>query len=53
MRNPLYAMFERKKNWITLGLLSWMDFFAAGIGAATLSGESLQEAGQSLLVAAR
>jgi len=46
MRDPLYAMLERRKNWITLGLLSWTVFFAGGIGAAALSGESVPDAVQ-------
>jgi stearoyl-CoA desaturase (delta-9 desaturase) len=39
-------MLERRKNWITLGLLSWTVFFAGGIGAAALSGGSVPDAVQ-------
>ena len=39
-------MLERRKNWIAVGLLSWAVFFAVGIGAAALSGESVPDAVQ-------
>ena len=53
LRDPLYAMLERRNNWIWLTLLSWAAFFAAGFLAAALSGNSAADAAQfgaSLLV---
>jgi stearoyl-CoA desaturase (delta-9 desaturase) len=53
MRDPLYAILDRKKNWIKLTLLSWVALFAAGFGAMALSGASTGEPvqfGASLLV---
>ena len=53
MRDPLYAVLDRNKNWIKLTLLAWMAFFAAGFAASALSGASTQDAvqfGSSLFV---
>ena len=53
MRDPLYAMLERRKNWIKLTFLSWLAFFATGFAAASLWGASLGNAvqfGASLFV---
>ena len=53
MRDPLYAVLDRNKNWIHLTLLSWIAFFVAGFAASLLSGASALDAaqfGSSLLV---
>ena len=53
MRDPLYAMLERNKNWMKLTFLSWLAFFLAGFVAAAASGASLDESvqlGASLFV---
>jgi stearoyl-CoA desaturase (delta-9 desaturase) len=53
MRDPLYALLERRKNWINLTLASWLAFFAAGFAAAAWSGASMPDAAQfgtSLLI---
>ena len=53
MRDPLYAMLERRKNWIKLTFLSWLAFFTAGFAVASLWGASLGNAvqfGASLFV---
>jgi stearoyl-CoA desaturase (delta-9 desaturase) len=47
LRDPLYALLERRKNWIKLTLLSWLAFFIAGLGAAAMSGASVADAAQS------
>jgi fatty-acid desaturase len=39
-RDPVYAMLERRKNWIKLCFLLWLVVFAAGFGAAAISGET-------------
>jgi fatty-acid desaturase len=46
LRDPLYAMLERRKNWIKLTFLSWLGFFAAGFAAAAATGASGAEATQ-------
>ena len=46
MRDPLYALLERRKNWIKLTFLSWLMFFAAGFGAAAASGAGVADAAQ-------
>ncbi len=46
MRDPLYALLERRKNWIKLAFLLWLAFFAVGFGAAMLTGSSTAEAAQ-------
>jgi fatty-acid desaturase len=53
MRDPLYALLERRKNWIKLTLLSWALFFDVGFIAALIAGESFAAAfqfGASLFV---
>jgi fatty-acid desaturase len=53
MRDPFYAWLERRNNWIKIGLLSWIAYFVAGFGTASLSGSSLAASvqfGLSLLV---
>ena len=32
MRDPLYAMLERRKNWIKISFLLWLAYSAAGYG---------------------
>mgnify|MGYP001428858561 CR=1 FL=1 len=49
MRDPLYAMLERRKNWISLAFSVWLILFAAGFGVAALAG---QTAGQALQLGA-
>jgi fatty-acid desaturase len=46
MRDPLYAMLERRKNWIKLSFLLWLVVFAAGFGAAVISGDTAALAAQ-------
>jgi stearoyl-CoA desaturase (delta-9 desaturase) len=46
MRDPLCALLERRKNWIRLVFLSWLTFFAAGVGAAAASGAGVADAAQ-------
>ena len=53
MRDPLYAMLERRKNWIKLSFLLWLVFFIAGFGWVMLAGGTAHNAvqfGASLLV---
>jgi stearoyl-CoA desaturase (delta-9 desaturase) len=53
MRDPLYAMRERRRNWMNLSFLVWLVFFLAGYAAAVASGESAHQAlqfGASLMV---
>jgi stearoyl-CoA desaturase (delta-9 desaturase) len=53
MRDPLYAMLERRKNWMSLSFLLWLVFFLTGYTSAVASGESGGEAlqfGASLVV---
>ena len=53
LHDPLYAMLERRKNWIKLTLLSWLAFFVAGFGASAASGQSATDAlqyGASLFI---
>jgi fatty-acid desaturase len=44
MRDPLYAMLERGRNWIKLSFLLWLALFAAGYCASAASGESARGA---------
>ena len=46
MRDPLYAMLERRKNWMKLNLILWAAYFVAGFGAAVLSGATAGAASQ-------
>jgi fatty-acid desaturase len=46
MRDPLYAMLERRKNWIKLSFLLWLVVFTAGFGAAVISGDTAALAAQ-------
>jgi fatty-acid desaturase len=53
IRDPLYALLERRKNWINLSFLIWLVFFLAGYAGALASGETIREAlqfGTSLVV---
>jgi fatty-acid desaturase len=53
LRDPLYAMLERQKGWIWFNVILWTAYYAAGFGAALLSGSSVAAASQfgaSLLV---
>jgi hypothetical protein len=38
MRDPVYRFLERNCNWVVLALVSWLAFFAAGLGAALATG---------------
>jgi stearoyl-CoA desaturase (delta-9 desaturase) len=46
MRDPLYTMLEHGKNWIKLSFLLWLVVFAAGFGAAMISGDTAALAAQ-------
>ena len=46
MRDPLYAMLERRKNWIKISFVLWLVAFAAGFGAAVISGDTAALAAQ-------
>jgi fatty acid desaturase len=53
MRDPLYAMLERRKNWIKISFLLWLVYFAAGYAWVMASGGSAGEAlqfGSSLVI---
>ena len=53
MRDPLYAMLERRKNWIKLSFALWLAFFVLGFGWVVLSSGSTHDAvqfGLSLVV---
>jgi len=53
MRDPLYAWFERRSNWIKIALASWLGYFVVGYAVIVLSGGSKSEAlqfGASVLV---
>jgi stearoyl-CoA desaturase (delta-9 desaturase) len=43
MRDPLYAMLKRSRNWITLSFLLWLIYFTVGFGAAIAQGGSAYE----------
>jgi len=46
MRDPLYAMLERRKNWSKISFLMWLAYFAGGyswvMGSGGSSGEAMQ-----------
>ena len=46
MRDPLYAMLERRKNWITISFLVWVGYFVLGFGATMLAGGTTAQAAQ-------
>jgi fatty-acid desaturase len=53
IRDPLYAMLERRKNWIKISFLLWLVYFAAGYGWIMASGGNTGQAvqfGASLVV---
>jgi fatty-acid desaturase len=53
MRDPLYVMLERRKNWIKITLVPWMVLFIAGFSFEALSGGTWLNAfqfGSSLFV---
>src|SRR5262249_51800984 len=53
MRDPFYAMLDRRKNWIKLTFLSWVAFLTLGFYLAAIMGASIGSAiqfGASLFV---
>ena len=46
MRDPFYEWLERHSRWILIALTSWIAYFAAGFGAASLSGASWPDSAQ-------
>ena len=53
MRDPLYAMLERRKNWIKLSFALWLAFLALGAGWVLVRGGTGHDAlqfGLSLVV---
>jgi fatty-acid desaturase len=44
MRDPLYAMLERRKNWITLAFSVWIGFFILGYLISLLGGGTTAQA---------
>jgi len=40
MRDPVYALLERKNNWIFMTAATWVAIYTAGFGAAFVSGRS-------------
>jgi len=53
MRDPLYAMLERRKNWMKVTLAFWLSFFFGGFGYSLATGGSLLDAfqfGSSLFI---
>ena len=40
MRDPFYAMIERRKNWMKITFLSWVAFFVLGFVGDLLAGAS-------------
>ena len=53
LRDPFYAMLERRKNWIKITLASWILFFAVGFAVGLIAGWGLLESlryGASLLI---
>jgi fatty-acid desaturase len=53
IRDPFYAMIERRKNWMKITFLSWVAFFLLGFAGDLLAGASLGQAfqlGASLFV---
>lgn len=53
LRDPLYVMLERRKNWIKITLVPWVALFLIGFGVSAMSGGTWSEAfqfGSSLFV---
>jgi stearoyl-CoA desaturase (delta-9 desaturase) len=53
IRDPVYALLERRKNWINLSFLVWLVYFLAGYAAVTAAGGTARDAlqfGASLVV---
>jgi fatty-acid desaturase len=53
LRDPFYAWLEHHNNWLKIGVLSWIAYFAAGFCIAALADESTPDAlqfGASLFV---
>lgn len=53
MRDPLYAMLERRKNWMKVTVAFWLAFFFAGFGYTLIRGGTFYEAfqfGSSLFI---
>jgi fatty-acid desaturase len=53
IRDPVYALLERRKNWINLSFLVWLLYFLAGYAAVTAASGSAHDAlqfGASLVV---
>ena len=46
MRDPFYAMIERRKNWMKITFLSWVAFFILGFVGELLAGGTLDQAFQ-------
>ena len=46
MRDPLYALLERRKNWIKLSFMLWLVYFAAGYGFVLATGGTTSAATQ-------
>lgn len=44
IRDPLYAMLERRKNWIKVSFLLWLVYFCAGSAAVMMLGGSARDA---------
>ena len=42
LRDPFYAWLERRNNWLQFSLISWIAYFVAGFGIATLTGASVR-----------
>ena len=42
MRDPFYAMIERRKNWMKITFLSWVAFFVLGFAGDLLAGASFR-----------
>jgi fatty-acid desaturase len=46
LRDPLYAMLERRHNWVWLNLFAWAGYYLAGLGIGLLTGETVATASQ-------
>ena len=46
MRDPLYAMLERRNNWINVTAVTWVGIYLSGFWAAKFSGSSFWESVQ-------
>ncbi|HSY89338.1 MAG TPA: fatty acid desaturase [Verrucomicrobiae bacterium] len=46
MRDPFYAMIERRKNWMKITFLSWVAFFVLGFAGDLLAGATFSQAFQ-------